>query len=73
MVWPDESCTSDNSPTPTEAAAGPAPALELRVESATSPLPDLAVRRINCGGGWVNLKNELPADRALLIWMWAPH
>jgi hypothetical protein len=38
-----------------------------------SPLPDLAVRQINCGGGWVNLKNEIPADKPLLIWFWAPH
>lgn len=73
-AWPDDGCSADNSATPTDVAAGPAPELEIRTESAAaSPLPDLAVRRINCGGGWVNLKNELPADRPVLVWFWAPH
>jgi len=72
-AWPDDGCSADNKPTPTESAEGPAPALELRAESADSPLPDLAVRRINCNGGWVNLRNELPSDRPLLVWFWAPH
>ena len=38
-----------------------------------SPLPEIAVRRINGGGGWVQFKNELPSDRAVLVWFWAPH
>ena len=38
-----------------------------------SPLPELAVRQINGDGGWVQLKNELPADKPLLVWFWAPH
>ena len=73
VVWPDDGCSADNSPTPTESAAGPAPIIELRAESANSPLPDLAVRRINCNGGWVNLRNEIPSALPLLVWFWAPH
>jgi hypothetical protein len=73
MTWPDDGCSADNSPTPAAAAEGPPPAIALRPESAASPLPDLAVRRINCKGGWENLRNELPADRPLLVWFWAPH
>jgi hypothetical protein len=55
------------------AAPSPAPEVAVRPESANSPLPDLAVRRINCVGGWVNLRNEIPADRPVLVWFWAPH
>ena len=51
----------------------PARARKVAAASADNPLPDIAVRRINCAGGWVNLKNELPADRPVLIWFWAPH
>jgi hypothetical protein len=72
LVWPDEQCSSANAGL-AEALPGPAPALALRSESANSPLPDVAVRRLNCGPAWVNLKNEVPADRPLLVWFWAPH
>ena len=72
-AWPDDGCSADNTPSPTEAADAPAPVLEIRTESAASPLPDLAVRRINCNGGWVNLRNELPSELPLLVWFWAPH
>lgn len=70
-----DGCSADNAPTETDVADGPAPTIELRPASAAadSPLPDLAVRRVNCGGGWVNLRNELPGDVALLVWAWAPH
>ncbi len=73
LAWPDDGCSADNSPSPTEAADAPAPTLEIRAESAASPLPDLAVRRLNCNGGWVNLRNELPSELPLLVWFWAPH
>jgi hypothetical protein len=73
MAWPDDGCSLDNSPGTAIAADGPAPAVELRPESAASPLPDLAVRRVNCAGGWVNLRNEIPAAQPLLVWFWAPH
>jgi hypothetical protein len=49
------------------------PSIEVRAESVGNALPDLAVRRINCAGGWVNLKNEIPASTPLLVWFWAPH
>ena len=39
---------------------------------ATNPLPDLLVDDIR-GGSKINLRNVFPADRPVLIWMWAPH
>ena len=68
-----DGCSVDNSPTEPNVAEGPPPAIEVRAAAAGNPLPDLAVRRINCDGGWVNLKNELPGDVPLLVWFWAPH
>ena len=68
---PDDGCSADN--TATDVAAGPVPAIEVRAASAGTPLPDVAVRRINCAGGWVNFKNELPSDKPMLVWFWAPH
>jgi hypothetical protein len=70
---PDEGCSADNSPTTPDLAEGPLPSIEVRAESVGNALPDLAVRRINCAGGWVNLKNEIPASTPLLVWFWAPH
>jgi hypothetical protein len=66
-----DGCSTDN--TATDVADGPAPAIEVRAAAADNPLPDLAVRRVNCAGGWVNLKNELPGELPLLVWFWAPH
>ena len=55
-----------------EPALGPIPDLPVSEEAAaTSPLPELAIRRLNGEGGWVQFKNELPADRAVLVWFWA--
>lgn len=73
IALPDDGCSADNSPSATDVADGPLPALEVRAESTGNALPDLAVRRINCAGGWVNLKNEIPAATPLLVWFWAPH
>jgi hypothetical protein len=57
-----------------EPAAGPVPQLAVSPEAElSSPLPDIAVRQLNGDGGWVQLKNELPADKPLLVWFWAPH
>ena len=57
-----------------EPAPGPVPELAVSPEAAlSSPLPEIAVRRLNGEGGWVQLKNELPADKPLLVWFWAPH
>ena len=72
-VLPDDGCSADNSPTETDVADGPVPMIDVRAASVPNPLPDLAVRRINCAGGWVNLKHEIPAELPLLIWFWAPH
>jgi hypothetical protein len=69
----DDGCSPDNSPTEVVAARGPAPQVAVGAESANSPLPDLVVLRINCAGGWVNLRNEIPADRPVLVWFWAPY
>jgi hypothetical protein len=69
----DDGCSADNSPTTPDNAEGPAPAVPVRPESVGNLLPDLALRRINCAGGWVNLKNELPSQLPLLVWFWAPH
>ena len=70
-----DGCSPDNSPTALNVGPGPAPDVPVRAESATadSPLPDLVVRRINCVGGWANLRNEVPADRPVLLWFWAPY
>ena len=55
-------------------APGPVPQLAVSTEAAaSSPLPEVAVRRLNGEGGWVQLKNELPSDKPLLVWFWAPH
>lgn len=70
---PDDGCSADNAPGATDVAEGPRPSIEVREASLANPLPDVAVRRINCAGGWVNIKNEVPADRPVLIWLWAPH
>jgi hypothetical protein len=70
----DDGCSADNSPTDVVAASGPAPAIAVRSGAASdTPLPDLVVRRINCAGGWVNLRNEVPADKPVLVWFWAPY
>lgn len=54
-------------------AAGPPPSLPVSPASADNPLPDLAVRRINGDGGWVQFKDLLPSDKPTLFWFWAPH
>ena len=69
----DDGCSPDNTPTQVVAASGPAPTVAVHPDSVDSPLPDLAVRRINCAGGWVNLRNEIPADKPVLVWFWAPY
>jgi ABC-type glycerol-3-phosphate transport system substrate-binding protein len=57
-----------------EPAPGPVPELAVSADAAaSSPLPDIAVRQLNGDGGWVQLKNALPADKPLLVWFWAPH
>jgi hypothetical protein len=69
----EDGCSPDNSPTDVVATPGPAPDVAVEPQSASSPLQDIVVRRINCAGGWVNLRNEIPADRPVLVWFWAPY
>ena len=68
-------------PPPTEAPApveavlgGRAFASELAAESdfAENMLPDLQVDDIRSGQK-VNIRNVFPAERPVLMWMWAPH
>jgi hypothetical protein len=71
----DDGCSADNSPTDVVDTRGATPVIPVRADAATAdtPLPDLVVRRINCAGGWVNLRNEVPADKPVLVWFWAPY
>ena len=77
-------CGGSNPPAPVDAdgtvvtlpepADGPIPNLEVSPAAATgSPLPEVTVRQINGDGGFVQFKNELPSDKPLLVWFWAPH
>ena len=70
---PDDGCSTDGSPTAIGVADGPAPELPVAAESADSPFPDLAVRQLNCAPGWVQLRDEIPAETPVLAWFWAPH
>lgn len=56
-----------------EPADGPIPDLPVTPAAAASPLPQVTVRQINGDGGFVQFKNELPSDKPLLVWFWAPH
>ena len=57
-----------------EPAPGPVPELAVTTQSSLgSPLPEVAVRRLNGEGGWVQFKNELPSELPLLVWFWAPY
>ena len=49
-----------------------AEALSATSDIASNPLPDLLVDDIRRRTK-VNLRNVFPADRPVLIWMWAPH
>jgi hypothetical protein len=69
----DDGCSPDNTPTDVVATPGPTPNIAVEPQSTNSPLPDLVVRRINCAGGWVNLRNEIPAGKPVLVWFWAPY
>lgn len=57
-----------------EPAPGPVPELAVTTQSSLgSSLPEVAVRRLNGEGGWVQFKNELPSELPLLVWFWAPY
>jgi hypothetical protein len=85
-VATEEPVESDPAPAIAEPAATEAPAQteavlggrafasELASESdfAENMLPDLLVDDIR-GGQKVNIRNVFPAERPVLMWMWAPH
>jgi hypothetical protein len=74
-----EAAPTEATPTATEA---PIPALveallggrsfASEVTTESQVLPDLLVDNIR-SGTQINLRNVFPADRPVLIWMWAPH
>ena len=47
-------------------------ALRPEADIATNLLPDLIVDNLN-DDNKVNLKNIVPSDRPIVLWMWAPH
>lgn len=52
---------------------GPVPDLPVSPASAeASPFPEIAIRRLNGEGGWVQFKDLLPSEQPLLLWFWAP-
>ena len=46
--------------------------LDPASDVATNPLPDLVVDDVRRDTE-VNLRNLLPAERPVLLWLWAPH
>jgi hypothetical protein len=61
---------------PAEAAATPATPDEVAVapesEIETNILPDVVVDNVTLSNK-VNLRNVIPSDKVVLLWMWAPH
>ncbi len=61
-----------------EAGSAEMPVAEDRLEVdpasdiATNVLPDVVVDHVQAGNK-VNLRNVVPADTAVLVWMWSPH
>ncbi len=49
---------------------GPTVAAASDIES--NPLPDLVIDNVSTGQK-ANLRNILPAEKPVLLWMWAPH
>ena len=47
-------------------------ALDPASDTATNQLPDVVVDNVTLGNK-VNLQNVAPADKPILLWMWAPH
>ena len=59
---------------PSEPLPAVADDVALRPESdiATNLLPDLVVDNLN-DDNKINLRNIVPSDRPIVLWMWAPH
>lgn len=47
-------------------------ALRPEADIATNLLPDLVVDNLN-DDNKINLRNIVPSDRPIVLWMWAPH
>lgn len=47
-------------------------ALDPASDTATNQLPDVVVDNVTLGNK-VNLRNAAPADKPILLWMYAPH
>lgn len=70
---PDGAEQSDGEIVLPEPEPGPVPDLPVSPASAeASPFPEVAVRQLNGGGGWVQFKDLLPSEQPLLLWFWAP-
>lgn len=59
-------------PGATQPIATQPPATTARAITGTSPLPAIDVVDV-VSGATVGLKGILPADKPVLVWMWAPH
>ena len=73
----DPDATSPTSgPAPSDPAATEPPPSQLDATDppaeVVEPLPDVSVQDVGAGAQ-VNLASLLPADRPILLWMWAPH
>jgi hypothetical protein len=70
----DDSSSADAEPA--EAAATPATPDETAVapesEIETNILPDVVLDNVTLSNK-VNLRNVIPSDKVVLLWMWAPH
>jgi len=72
---PEAAPADDDAPAVQPAVLGGrafAEAVTAESEVATNLLPDLVVDDVGRGTK-VNIKNIFPADRPVLLWMWAPH
>jgi len=58
------------------AAAAAAPPDEVAVvpasDTESNVLPDVVVNNVTLGNQ-VNLRNMVPSEKPVLVWMWAPH
>ena len=67
------STSAATAPATSATAGGPGTtAAEVAAAPKPSPLPDVTVRNAATGQP-VALAAQLPADRPLLVWFWAPH
>lgn len=73
---PVESSSSDAAATPPVAAAGlvdlVGPDVVAAAEIESNKLPSVVVDELG-NGRKVNLRNLVPQEKPILLWMWAPH